>query len=174
VRCGSLSSHGVAWSSNSLCCGPRRCEWPEMLQLSCVPAAPLGVAELDGALKALLASMQMSNASFLFSNSRQPGKVGLSHIVFNVLPRTADVAELAALVRSLHNAHTLWGGAVSVHAPNEPTLARCPECSELGHSRVCCSSSRCHSPTRQCCSSSSEHAPASCRMQSVRCDLTAR
>ncbi|HSW25465.1 MAG TPA: hypothetical protein VLJ62_22085, partial [Burkholderiaceae bacterium] len=138
VRCGSLPSHG-AWSGVPHCCGPRRCEWPEMLQLSCVPvSSPKDMAALEANIKALLGEMQLDDASYLFSNSHHPSKVGFSRIVFNVLPRQASLAEMTAIVQRTHNAHSLCGGLVGVHAPNEPTLKRCPDCNELGHiTRTC-------------------------------------
>ena len=56
-----------------------------------------------------------------------------------VLPRAIGSADLRATVERLNAArHTLWGGVVHVQAPNTPSLARCRECSNLGHASAAC------------------------------------
>jgi hypothetical protein len=59
-------------------------------------------------------------------------------VLFNVLPRQASSQDLAALVQRLHGKHLLLGSPVNVQAPNTPELARCLDCSELGHTKQAC------------------------------------
>ena len=45
---------------------------------------------------------------------------------------------LNQLVTQLHKQHKLCGAEVHVSAPNNPTLIRCSQCDELGHSYQAC------------------------------------
>ena len=59
-----------------------------------------------------------------------------ARLVVNVLPRC--YASLRADIERMHLNFELRGSKVSVHAPNSPQLARCTQCSVIGHASQAC------------------------------------
>ena len=136
VQCGVVA---VGWGPRE--CGPARHDRPEKLELTCAPndRLPHSAADVPAAIVGLLKEMQLDYTSQWIPSQYDPARVGTGYIVVSVLPRAIGLADLTATVERLNAAkHQLWGGVVHVHAPNTHSLARCKECSKLGHQSGAC------------------------------------
>jgi hypothetical protein len=134
VRCGSTVAG--PWHGKQQVCGLAKHLQPELLRLTCEPTddrSSRELAKLTAAIGELLASMKLEHTSFWIPNSANPARRGTSSLTINVLPRETDAARLRALIDGLHLQHRLWGGVVSIEAPNQRALSRCRLCAQLGH-----------------------------------------
>lgn len=130
VRCGTAT---VAWSGNTVPCGPKRYECPEFLRFTCVPTIVLPKAELDAAAAAMLAAMKIKFTHINTTAASSPKYAGTNNapIVVVILPRS--ILDLGVVINRVHKQFNLCGSSVSVTAPNRPDLSRYVHCDGLGH-----------------------------------------
>lgn len=138
VRCGSAVTN--SWPKPAVCCMPKH-SLRELLHFSCTPTAPGAGASLPGEVEQLLRTgMQLSYTSFWFRSGFDANKA--DRIVFSVLPRDIRFEALKTFVEQMHDKFQLWGGRLTIHAPNLPELSRCQSCRQLGHPASACSKYR--------------------------------
>jgi hypothetical protein len=136
-RCGSLAAG--PWQGNLTPCGPKRHQLPEVLHFSCLPPRIMPMDQLTSAVQAMLTEANVEHTGFWFpsqfkGNAPSPARGGRDQsprVSFYVLPR--NILTLQTDIERLHKKFSLWGGSLSVHAPNTPTLQRCRQCEQLGH-----------------------------------------
>jgi len=131
-------------------CGPKRHELRELLQLSSTLAASIDVAAAHTAIRSMLTANNIDATTFWLSNKTRftPTRPNAPRMTINVLPRDISDTALANAVNTLQAGCKLFDRQWMVHAPNMPTLTRCRECNELGHSTDRCVKYECAAALR--------------------------
>ena len=138
VRCG---TNGMAWNGKP--CGPHRSHLPECIRITCVPTLNNQESDLDKAAKELLLNMKVDYTAVWYPSSNhrvfqsQSSRVR-KQITICFLPRNIQLTDLSSMIDRLHLKYDLWGGKLRFHAPNTPSLNRCTQCDQLGHSSDKC------------------------------------
>ena len=133
VQC-CVTASASAWQRTRHC-GVERHHLPERIDLECnLNAGSNDENKLAEGIKSLLAALNMDvNAQW------RPSNIKLPHFVLSLIPRDIRPAALTATVNRINASNsTLFGSLVQADAPNTPSLSRCSQCCELGHSASAC------------------------------------
>jgi hypothetical protein len=140
VRCGTATA--LTWGGNLRFgreiphCGGRRHELPELLHIVVMRIhQPIPMHEFNKSVQDFLTTQLQLEYTDFWS---QPFEDKSTTRLIRVLPRHIHFSEIKSVIETHHMRHSLWGGSVSIHAPNIPELLRCSDCHLLGHRNTSC------------------------------------
>jgi hypothetical protein len=121
-------------------CGPPRHDCAERIDIECslVEDKSHDSKWIADTMQAVLDQVAIEETTHWMPASHRTGRFLLS-----VLARASSVAQLTETVTRINSAGLELGGhPIRAHAPNVPSLARCSQCSTLGHPSDACTEYR--------------------------------